>query len=76
MSDLMEVSSEARALWNDLFSRPLGGEAVMDGAGVIFRAHGGMWTDGRRVVSPLRLARALCPDLAEEFNRIAKEDQS
>jgi hypothetical protein len=76
MSDLMEVSSEARALWNDMFSHPKDGDAVMDGSGVIFRAHEGMWTDGRRVVSPLRLARALCPDLAAEFNRIAKEDQS
>jgi hypothetical protein len=76
MSDLLEVSSEARALWNDLFSHPKDGEAVMDGAGVIFQAHEGMWTDGRRIVSPLRLARALCPDLAEEFDKIAKEAQS
>lgn len=76
MSDLMEVSSEARALWNDLFSHPEDGEAVMDGAGVIFRAHEGMWTDGRRVVSPLCLARSLCPDLAEEFDQITREEQS
>lgn len=76
MSALLDVSSEARALWNDLFSHPKDGEVVMDGAGVIFHAHEGMWTDGHRIVSSLRLARALCPDLAAEFDQTAKEERS
>lgn len=76
MSDLISRIPEARDLWNNLFLHPRDGEEVMDGRGVIFRAHEGMWTDGRRIVSPLRLARALCPDLAAEFDQIAREEQS
>jgi hypothetical protein len=61
-----------------MFSRAKNGAAVMDGEGNIFqfKAKDRVWIGSHCVVSPLRLARALCPDLAAEFNRIAKEEQS
>ena len=53
------------------FTDAANGEAVMDGAGVIWHKSGEYWYSGTRrrlrQVASADLARALCPDLAEHM---------
>lgn len=58
----------------DHFTKAADGDAVMDGAGVIWRFQGGWWISvqgrRRRQVAPVTLAKALNPDLAEQIEAI------
>ena len=47
------------------------GRAVMDGDGQVWTFRGGRWVHRYFEVDSVTLARALCPDLADEF---LKED--
>jgi hypothetical protein len=47
----------------------------MDGSGQVLQFDAGarVWRGGGREYSPLRVAQALCPDLAQEFALILEE---
>lgn len=66
--------SEASQLL-EFFTTAKDGEAVMDGAGNIWHHFRGFWYTGTpykpRQASSLDLARALCPDLADEMTELA-----
>jgi hypothetical protein len=65
---------EARSMW-EMFAGARHGEAVMDGSGQVLQFDAGarVWRGGGREYSPLRVAQALCPDLAQEFALILEE---
>lgn len=59
----------------DHFTKAEDGDKVMDGAGIVWTFQGGWWISlngaRRRQVSPVVLAKALNPDLAEAMAELS-----